>query len=62
MAFCHLQEILEISMAKTSWILQQKLGEDAAKTTSKRVFQKTAEATGHLIGNKITEKITSLGK
>ena len=29
---------------------------DAAKTTSKRVVQKTAEATGYLIGNKIADK------
>ena len=35
---------------------------DAAKTTSKRVVQKTAEATGDLIGNKIADKITSIGK
>ena len=35
---------------------------DAAKTTSKRVVQKTAEATGDLIGNKIGDKITSGGK
>ena len=28
-----------------------KTGIDAAKTTSKRVVQKTAEATGDLIGN-----------
>ena len=39
-----------------------KTGIDAAKTTSKRVVQKTAEATGDLIGNKIADKITSLGK
>ena len=31
-------------------------------TASKRVVQKTAEATGDLIGNKIADKITSLGK
>ena len=31
---------------------------DAAKTASKRVVQKTAEATGDLIGNKIAGKIT----
>ena len=37
-------------------------GIDAAKTTSKWVLQKTAEATGGLIGNKIADKITSLGK
>ena len=34
---------------------------NAAKTTSKRVVQKTAEAAGDLIGNKIADKITSLG-
>ena len=35
---------------------------DAAKTTSKRVVQKTAEATGELIGNNIADKITSVGE
>ena len=35
---------------------------DAAKTTSKSIVQKTAEATGDLIGNKIADKITSVGK
>ena len=39
-----------------------KTGIDAAKTASKRVVQKTAEATGDLIGNKIDDKITSIGK
>ena len=39
-----------------------KTGIDAAKTTSKRVVQKTAEATGDLIGNKIADKITSVGE
>ena len=37
-----------------------KTGIDAAKTTSKRVVQKTAEAV--LVGNKIADKITSVGK
>ena len=32
---------------------------DAIKTVSKRAIQKTAEATGDLIGNKIVDKITS---
>ena len=31
---------------------------DALKTSSKRVIQKTAEATGDLIGNKIANEIT----
>ena len=35
---------------------------DAIKTASKRVIQKTAEATGALIGNKIADKITSVFK
>ena len=35
---------------------------DAAKTASKRVVQKTAEATGDLIGIKITNKFPPLGK
>ena len=39
-----------------------KAGIDAAKTTSKTIVQKTAEAAGNLIGNKIADKITSIGK
>ena len=35
---------------------------DAAKTASKTVVQRTAEARGDLIGNKIADRITSLGK
>ena len=38
-----------------------KTGMDAAKIASKRVVQKTAEATGDLIGNKVAAKITSIG-
>ena len=38
-----------------------KTGVDAAKTASKRIAQKTAEARGYLIGNKIADKITSAG-
>ena len=39
-----------------------KTGIDAAKSASKRVVQKTAEATWDLIRNKIADKITSIGK
>ena len=39
-----------------------KIGADATKTASTRVVQKTAKATGDLIGNKVADKITSLGK
>ena len=35
---------------------------DTIKTTSKRVIQKTAEATVDLIGNKIADKITIVSK
>ena len=39
-----------------------KTGIDAAKTASKRVVQKTAETKGDLIGNKVADKVTSVGK
>ena len=39
-----------------------KTGIDAVKTASKRVVQKSAEATGDLIRNKIADKTTSAGK
>ena len=35
---------------------------DAAKTASKKIVQKTAEAIGDLVGNKIADQITSIGK
>ena len=39
-----------------------KTGIDAAKTASKKIVHKTAEATGDLVENKIADKITSVGK
>ena len=39
-----------------------KTGIDAAKTVSKKVVKKTTEATWDLIGNKIADEITSIGK
>ena len=39
-----------------------KAGKDFAKTASKRILPKTLEATGDLIGNKIADKIISIGK
>ena len=39
-----------------------KTGINAAKTNCKRVVEKTAEATGDLIGNEIHDKITSVDK
>ena len=35
---------------------------DALKTASKRAIQKTVEATGDLIGNKIADSITKVSK
>ena len=39
-----------------------KTGKYFAKTTSKRVIQKTSEATVDLIGNKLADKIISVGE
>ena len=36
-------------------------GTNLAKTAGKKVVEKSAEATGDLIGNKIADKITLLG-
>ena len=52
LAFCYLQENLVINM---TW-------RDAAKISSKREVQKTAEVTGDLIGNKIADKNSSVAK
>ena len=43
---------------KTLMDTRTKTGTDEAKTASKRVVQKTPEATGDLIRNKIAGKIT----
>ena len=40
----------------------KKSAADAFNIASKRAIQKTAEATGYLIGNKIGDKITSYSK
>ena len=40
----------------------KKYATDAIKTASKRAIQKTAEATGDLVGNKTADKITSVSK
>ena len=38
------------------------ISKNFAKTASKKVLHKASEATGDLIGNKIADKITSMGK
>ena len=45
MAFCHLQENVVINMVKKIVNTATKARVDAAKTASKRIVQKTAEAT-----------------
>ena len=45
-----------------SLIVLKKSGTDALKTAGKRAIQKTAEATGDLVGNKIADKFTSISK
>ena len=62
MAFCHWQQNLVINLVKKLIDTATKTGIDAGKTTSKRVVQKTAEAAGDLIENKIADKITAIGK
>ena len=47
---------------KTKTDTTTKTGKDFVKTASIRVVQKTAESTGDLIGNKIADKIISVGK
>ena len=62
MDFCPLQQNLVINLVKKLIDTATKTGIDAGKTTSKRVLQKTTEASGDLIENKIADKITSIGK
>ena len=39
-----------------------KTGKEFAKTAGKKVIHKSAEATGDLVGNKIADEISSVGK
>ena len=62
MAFSPLQENFGDKCGKELMNSATKTGIDAAKTASKRIAQKTAEAIGDLIGNKKADKITSVSK
>ena len=62
MDLCLLLEVWVINMERNLLITLKKSAIDAVKTASKRAIQKTAEATGDLIGNKIADKITSVSK
>ena len=46
------------NVARNFLIMLNKSATDKLKTCSKRVIQKTAEATSDLIGNKISDRIT----
>ena len=62
MVFYHLKKKIGNKYGKELMDTATRTGIDAAKTVSKRVVQKTAEATGDLIGNKLADKITSIAK
>ena len=46
---------LVINTVKNLWIILRQSATDAFKTALKRAIQKTAEATGNLIGKKIAD-------
>ena len=62
MAFYRLQEKLIKKYGKRLINTVNKTGIDAAKTTSKNVLQNSSEVTDNLIGDEISEKVTSVGK
>ena len=62
MVSCHLQKKFGNKYGKKIMDTATKIGIDAAKTALKMIVQKTAEATRYLIGNKIADKTTSVGK
>ena len=51
-----------VNTAKKIYGYTKQLAIDALKTTSKRVIQKAAEATGNLISNKIANRITKVSR
>ena len=60
--FLSFAKIFRDKYGKKLMDIATKTGIDAAKTAYKRVVQKTAEATGDLVGNNIADKINLLGK
>lgn len=48
-----------VKYGKMHFDIKKILATDVRKSASKRVIQKTAKATGDLVGNKITAKITN---
>ena len=57
-----LLEVWVINMEKKIVDAAKKSATDAVKTASKRKIQKTVEAIGELIGNKIADKLSSVSK
>ena len=51
-----------INAPKRFLIMLKQSATDALKTVSKRAFQKTVEAAGYLISNKVANKITGVSK
>ena len=62
MHFCLLLKTLSNKYGQKHLDSAKKLETNAIQTASKRAIQKTAEATGDLIGNKIAEKMASFFK
>ena len=60
--FCNIGKSLSNKYGQKRFDSAKKSTTDAIKISSKRAIQKTAEATGDLIGNKIADKITSVLK
>ena len=51
-----------VNAPKRFLIMLKQSATDALKTVSKRAFQKTVEAAGYLISNKVANKITGVSK
>ena len=51
-----------VNAPKRFLIMLKQSATDAFKTVSKREFQRTVEAAGYLIGNKVANKITGVSK
>ena len=51
-----------VNIAKNFLTMLKQSATDSLNTSSKRVIQKTAEATGDLTINKIADKITKVSK
>ena len=60
--FCHLQKKFGNKYGQKLMDTASKTGIDAAKAASKRVVRKSAKSTGDVIGNNLSDKITSIGK